>query len=233
MLCFGWRRNWLEEHRHHAIARKPQPALTIGSDLADYPFDPIDSTMTTLCSNCESEVPEGFSSCAACGTVIGVAVPAQQIPPLFSTSKDLEGLSGWLVLVAIGLVVSPFVMLYTIVTVNLPFLTDSRYQPYLSNHPAFAALAVFEVITNIIFIAGVLALAFLFFTKRTAFPTFMILYLATQCWVILFDTIAVHILVPSANLSASYASVARSLIGALVWIPYFVVSQRVKATFTH
>jgi hypothetical protein len=187
--------------------------------------------MTTLCSNCASEVPESSPSCAACGTVAGAVAPAQLSTPLFSTTDDLEGLSGWLALVAFGLVVSPFVMLYTILTVNLPFLTDSRYQPYLSSHPAFAALAVFEVITNIIFLASVLALAYLFFTKRKAFPTFMILYLATQCWVILFDTIAVHILVPTANMTASYASVARSLIGALVWIPYFVVSLRVKATF--
>jgi hypothetical protein len=187
--------------------------------------------MTTLCSNCASEVPEGFSSCAACGTEIGAVAPALVSTPLFYPVEDLEGLSGWLVLVAIGLVSSPFVMLYTILTVNLPFLTDSRYQPYLSSHPAFAALAAFEVITNIIFIASVLALAYLFFTKRKAFPTFMILYLATQCGVILFDTIAVHILVPSANLTASYATVARSLIGALVWIPYFVFSRRVKATF--
>jgi hypothetical protein len=187
--------------------------------------------MTTLCSNCASEIPEGSSTCAACGTETGAAPPAQLSAPLFSASEDLEGLSGWLVLVAIGLVVSPFVMLFTIVTVNLPFLTDHRYQPYLSSHPAFAALAVFEVITNIIFIASVLGLAFLFFTKRKAFPTFMILYLVTQCGVILFDTIAVHALVPSADLSAAYTSVARSLIGALVWIPYFVVSRRVKATF--
>ena len=192
--------------------------------LEDYPVNPIDPTMTTLCSNCASEVPEGFPSCAACGTETGAAAPAVQLStPLFSTVEDLEGLSGWLALVAFGLVVSPFVMLYTIVTVNLPFLTDSRYEPYLTSHPAFAALAVFEVITNIIFIASVLALAYLFFTKRKAFPTFMILYLATQCWVILFDTIAVHILVSSADLSAAYTSVARSVIWALVWIPYFVV----------
>jgi hypothetical protein len=205
--------------------------LTNAIDLGDYLVNPIDPTMTTLCSNCATEVPEGFPSCAVCGTAIGAAVPTQLAAPLFSTTEDLEGLSGWLVLVAIGLVVSPFVMLYTIVTVNLPFLTDNRYQPYLTSHPAFAALAVFETITNIIFIASVLALAFLFFTKRKAFPTFMILYLATQCCVILFDTVTVHVLIPSANLSASYASVARSLIGALVWIPYFVISRRVKATF--
>jgi hypothetical protein len=187
--------------------------------------------MTTLCSNCASEVPEGFSSCAACGTEIGAVAPALVSTPLFYPVEDLEGLSGWLVLVAIGLVVAPFVMLYTIVTVNLPLLTDHRYQPYLSSHPALAALTVFEVFTNIIFIACVLALAFLFFTKRKGFPTFMIIYRVTQCSVILIDTITAHALIPSANLTASYATVARSLIGALVWIPYFVFSRRVKATF--
>jgi len=164
--------------------------------------------------------------------VIGVAAPAA-LPstPLFSTTEDIEGISGWLALVAFGLVVSPFVMLYTILTVNLPFLYGSKYQVFLAGHPAFEALAVFEVFTNIIFIASVLALAFLFFTKRKAFPTFMITYLATQCCIILFDTLAVHTLVPSVDLSSSYTSVARSLIGTLVWIPYFVVSRRVKATF--
>lgn len=198
--------------------------------------------MTTLCSSCGSRIPEGAQVCVHCGAAgsAPAAIAAEPAAssntapvsaPLFSSVESLDGLSGWLILVGFGLVVSPFVTLSTLVTVNLPFLYNAKYQPFLSSHPALAGLLLFEVITNIIFILGVLALNFLFFTKRKAFPTFMIIYLATQCCLILFDALATHVLLPSTNLAGSYAAIARPFMAALIWIPYFLISRRVKATF--
>jgi hypothetical protein len=189
--------------------------------------------MTTLCSTCASELPEGLPSCPRCETATAAPPPPAPLSsPLFTTTtEDLEGLSGWLILVGLGLVVSPFVILGTTLSVNLPFLSDSKYQAFLTGHPGVAALIVFEVITNIVFVIGLAALNFLFFTKRRAFPTYMILYLAAHFVVIFLDTIAAQALLPTASLTGAYKSLGQSLGGALIWIPYFLVSRRVKATF--
>jgi len=151
--------------------------------------------------------------------------------PSFTTTEDLEGLSGWLLLVGFGLVVSPFVILSSIVTTNIPFLYGSKYQAFLATHPAVEGLIVFEVISNIIFIACIAALNYLFFTKRKAFPGYFILYLVTNLLVLLIDTFAANALFPSVHLTAAYTSIARTLLAALIWIPYMLVSRRVKATF--
>jgi hypothetical protein len=187
--------------------------------------------MPSFCSTCACDIPEDRQICPRCEAAAVTPAPA---PPLFSTTlatQDLEGLSGWLVLVGLGLVVSPFIMLSTVLRANIPFLYAAKYQPFLTSHRALAALIVFELITNIVFLASVLALNYLFFTKRSSFPTYMILYLATHFGIIVLDTVAAHALLPSANLASGYTAVAQSFGGIAIWIPYLLVSRRVKATF--
>lgn len=192
--------------------------------------------MTTLCSNCSSVIPEGLESCAGCGAAVAPPEfePAPPPVPLFnslSTAQDLEGLSGWLIFVALGLVVSPFRILYTLFGADLPVLLGAKYQPYLAQHPALEGLLVFEVITNIVLFTAVLSLLFLFFKKKKGFPTYMIIYLVLQFVVVFGDIVATHTLFPSANQTTAYGEVSRTFIGAMIWIPYFLVSRRVKATF--
>ena len=198
--------------------------------------------MTNLCSNCASELPKGAQTFASCGEA--QPTPAQPVaesalaplpqeitPPSFAMTEDLQGISGWLILVAIGLVVAPFVMLYTVVTVNIPFLYQAKHQTFLANHPALAALLLFEVVSNTVFILCVAALNYLFFTRRKGFPAYFILYMAVHFLVLLIDTLVAHALAPTAKLDSSFASLARTLVSGLVWIPYMLVSRRVKLTF--
>lgn len=196
--------------------------------------------MTILCSTCASEIPEGSQFCPHCPPaplalpVAEASVspsPAPFSSPLFTTTEDLEGISGWLILPAIGLVLSPFVILATIVTVNIPFLFSSRYQTFFESHPAFEAVGVFELATNVIFVSSVFLLNFLFFTRRKQLPACMIGYLVLQLCVMTIDLVVVQALSPNANLASGYTGMARSFVAAAIWIPYFLVSRRVKATF--
>jgi hypothetical protein len=204
--------------------------------------------MTIVCPNCAAEIAEHSQSCAHCGKAIAAPAPVseaiapalQPMPPLeaappatpmFSIPDDLEGLGGWLILIGIGLAVSPFLMLYTALAVNLPVLIGAKYQGFLSTHPALAGLLGFEIITSVIFIAAVLALNFLFYTRKRAFPTYFILYMIAQLCVAIGDVAATHLALPSANLTHAYTVIARAVIASLIWIPYFLVSRRVKATF--
>jgi hypothetical protein len=163
---------------------------------------------------------------------------APQNPTIFSSAlpdsrRDLEGLSGWLVLVAIGLVISPLMILSNTVTNNLPVLTNPRLHAFLETHPSLEGLIVFEIATNLIFVAVLVALNFLFFKKKRSFPTYMILYLCLHLIVDGGDAVAAHVVLPSVPVADPLQAITRSFLAASIWIPYFLVSRRVKVTFVH
>ena len=160
-------------------------------------------------------------------------------PVLFASSlldadSHLEGIGGWLILVGISLVCTPFIMLGSLAIANFPLLTNPSYQPFLEKYPAVHGLILFEIASNLCFVAVLAALNYLFFKKKRAFPTFMILYLVFHLVVLLGDTAAAQAIMPAAKLSAQTASsIGRSLVSAAIWIPYFLVSRRVKVTFVN
>jgi hypothetical protein len=47
------------------------------------------------------------------------------------------------------------------------------------------------------------------------------------------DSLAAHAVMPSVAVSAPLQTITRSFLAALVWVPYFLVSRRVKVTFVH
>ena len=218
--------------------------------------------MTTRCGQCASELEQGVVVCVHCGAPADqsetsaaegspqlfsdvqpanaeVHTPTAPEPPvpfssaLLDADRHLEGLSGWLILVGIGLAVSPFVILGQTLATNVPLLTSARYHAFLASHPALEGMIVFEVATNLIFVMVLAGLNFLFYKKKRAFPTYLILYLILQVIVISCDAFIVHGLLPAVSLAGSYSAIARSFLGALIWIPYLVASRRVKVTFVH
>jgi hypothetical protein len=159
--------------------------------------------------------------------------PATFSSTLLNPSRDLEGISGWLLPVAIGLVISPLMILNNTVTNNLPVLTNPRLHAFLETHPAIEGLIVFEIATNLIFIAVLVALNVLFFKKKRSFPTYMILYLCLHLIVDAGDAVVAHALMPSVPVPAPLQAITRSFLAGLIWIPYLLVSRRVKVTFVH
>jgi hypothetical protein len=216
--------------------------------------------MPIRCRQCASDLEDGEDVCAHCSSEADRSQPVQpeqllarpvsldstSIKPmesaglvaadpfygtLFDSDQHLEGLTGWLALVGMGLVVSPFRIVFSALKANIALLTNVQFRPFLETHPTLEGLIIFEIATNVILVAILIALNFLFFTKKRAFPTYMILYFILQLVLISIDMAATHIVLPSTQLRSSYAAVETSLIGALVWIPYFIVSRRVKVTF--
>src|ERR1035441_8705208 len=143
--------------------------------------------MTTTCATCSSALDEGTPVCPNCGTAVaaspGVVETAPSTAPIFKSFEDrndLNGIGGWLILPAIGLAIAPFFALYGIFVTDLPMLTGSRYQIFLTGHPGIFGLLIFEIIVNALFLAGSLGLNFLFYKKHRLFPSYMIAYLVTQ-----------------------------------------------------
>ena len=206
--------------------------------------------MAFFCPQCASQIEPGAAVCVHCEASmttpqsddlhspptwpVGSPAPDNSAlfqPALLDSDRHLEGISGWLILVAIGLVLSPLIILGRTLSVNLPLLTNASYHDFLAAHPALEGMIAFEIATNLIFVAILVALNFLFFTRKKAFPTYMILYLALQLVILVGDAIAARALIPSARSGESYQAILRSLLAACVWIPYLLVSRRVKVTF--
>lgn len=169
-----------------------------------------------LCAHCVSEVESGAPACAHCGTPVPtpqiVAAPVTSAVgdapisvPTFAPQNELEGIGGWLILVAIGLIFSPLIILGSTVSTNLPLLENPAAQAFLQSHPGIRALIAFEVGSNVIFAVLLIALNYLFFTRRRSFPTYFIFYMILQLGLLSADTVLAHLLIPGAPISAKGA----------------------------
>jgi hypothetical protein len=213
--------------------------------------------MTNQCTRCTYELEDGAVVCIHCGAALGEpagpdaarssvasdlsdppvatreatpATPAQPViaSPMFSTGSDLNGIGGWLILVAIGLAISPFIMMHGVYT-DLRILTGDRYQAGLALRPGLAGLVMFEAITNTLFLAAVVCLNVLLYQRKRVFPTAMVVYFSAQIVWVLID----HLMTLKYTPHSTWTGVLRAIVAGLIWIPYFLQSRRVEVTFVH
>jgi len=202
--------------------------------------------MTNRCSHCASALEEGALVCLLCGgetetpgdppqtesrARTDASGPAESHGPVldapkFATGTDLEGIGGWLILVAAGLGIGPLVSLSGVVR-DLLLLYGAEYQSVLAARPGLAGLVLYEAVTNSIFLVALIALNVLFYKKKKSFPALMITFLASQLAFVLIDHLGARALQPSTGV----AGILRNLVSAVIWIPYYLRSERVKATF--
>lgn len=155
-------------------------------------------------------------------------------PMLLDDDRHLEGIGGWLILVALGVVLTPVTLLFSMVKTYLPLFTTPHIWEILQTQPRLHALVMFEAASNIIFFLISLALLYLFFQKKRSFPTFYIIFLVLHAVVLVADLVFAYIIVPNATMSPQLMAAAlRSVVGAMVWIPYMLLSRRVKVTFVN
>jgi len=144
------------------------------------------------------------------------------VPTPENPTVTLEKIGGWLVLPAIGLVLGGILSVIGIL-VSLGLASDlpSQYQGI------FVLNLLFDVGLTVFLIYA----AVRFFGKRRNAPTVMI--------ALMIAGIVVNGLLLAINIGADAEpfaiecgkALASGIIGAIIWIPYFVVSKRVKRTF--
>ena len=141
--------------------------------------------MATQCKLCGLHIPDGVPSCTMCGNrnLVPVNDWEQKIKSTLPGQSTAAGphsasFSKWLWVVAISLVVAPVVRVMSIVNSEIPHLLDADKQSFLQDHPGMAGLLEFEIGMNIVLVIAALALNFLFYTKRKAFPMLMVAYVA-------------------------------------------------------
>jgi len=151
---------------------------------------------------------------------------------------DPRGLGGWLILPLIGLFVLPIRFVASLINDFLPIFQEGYWEILTTPgteayHHLWAPLITFEIVGNAFFIIFDIILVFLFFTKSHRLPTLMIAFLSLNLLFVVSDFFFAN-LIPAVAAESDPESVkelGRAIIGAMIWIPYFLVSKRVKNTF--
>jgi hypothetical protein len=92
------------------------------------------------------------------------------------TDKNkLKGLSGWLILVGIGVVLNPIRLLFSLIPAYKPIFADGVWEALTTPGsavytPYFGALFIGEFIFNTLMFAACIYLIYLFFSKHYLFP---------------------------------------------------------------
>ncbi|MDB6172554.1 MAG: hypothetical protein JWL59_1865 [Chthoniobacteraceae bacterium] len=152
---------------------------------------------------------------------------------------NLNGIGGWLILIAFNVSVQPFVQLFTLgplwnmcrlSTWNV--LTTSEGARY---HALWAPGLLYSVVFGIAAFVFEVLLVVLFFKKRRIFPRLMIVL------IVAIVTGAILDLVFMSSIASKYPDMAdstlttdlvKAVFRAAIWIPYFSISKRVQTTFT-
>jgi len=150
---------------------------------------------------------------------------------------SLAGLGGWLVLVAIGLCISPLNLVKACSEFTWAFSQanwDNLAQVGSANyHPLWAPGLYLEIGGNLALLVFSLLLAVMFFQKRRTVPTFFVVFRISGTLLIAFDYALMQIIpaLAATEGSGNPQTLIRDGLYALIWSSYFLKSERVKATF--
>jgi hypothetical protein len=155
-----------------------------------------------------------------------------------AAQKQYDKIGGWLILVAIGLILAPIRLLVVLFKDLLPALSADTWSRLTTPgteayHPLWAPLLFFEIIGNCLFIVSPIIVAVFFFQKRRFVPRLIIVLLLANLVFVAIDYFAADLIpfVAAQEDMGSLVELIRVLIACAIWVPYFLVSKRVKGTF--
>jgi hypothetical protein len=160
-------------------------------------------------------------------------------PPGPSAPLDpaLQGIRGWLILPAIGVALTPLVLLVE-AAANLGPYSSSQWSALTtpggdSYHALWAPILLGELVFGVAMLVLSVLLLVMFFQRRRRAPLLYILMLAGSALGLAASVAALE-LMPVGELQASaqdWRDLGRALFSCLIWIPYMLRSRRVKSTF--
>jgi len=155
-----------------------------------------------------------------------------------AAQKQYDKIGGWLILVVIGLILAPIRLLVVLFKDLLPALSADTWSRLTTPgteayHPLWAPLLLFEIIGNCLFIVSPIIIAIFFFQKRRFVPRLIIVLLLANLVFVAIDYFAADLIpfVAAQEDMGSLVELIRVLIACAIWVPYFLVSKRVKGTF--
>jgi hypothetical protein len=136
---------------------------------------------------------------------------------------------GWLILIAVGVFLSPVVILSTMITG--PYFHQAIWTSLRVTPRAGLGLCVVLMIAGSCFLLVCTVLeAILFVKRRDLFPGIFILTLLVNLALLVFDSVAARHFFGTGT-TTDLDGITRAVIYAAVWIPYMRLSERVRNTF--
>jgi len=133
-------------------------------------------------------------------------------------------IGGWLIVPAIGLVLSPISLLFYISSEIMPAFTAV---PLSETSGEFRTYLLLDLLLNLLVFAYTIVVAVLFFKRRRVAPKLvMSLYLLNLLFII-----GERFVFMSLNELQWIIGIINGIVPSLIWIPYFLLSKRVQATF--
>ena len=155
-----------------------------------------------------------------------------------SKEKELKGLGGWLILVGLGVVLSPFVLVYAFGPMFYTIFTDGSFEMLTTPgtevyHALWSPFLITEALYNTIMLFASIYLIYLFFSKHYLFPKVYIILVTISLIFIPLDSWAYTFILPDEPIfdPETMKQFLRTLGAAMIWIPYMLVSKRVRETF--
>ena len=155
-----------------------------------------------------------------------------------STYKP-KGLAGWLILPGLGLIIYPVQNIISLYRDFLPIFRDGYWQVLTipgseDYHHLWGPYLLFEISGNIIFIIFNVFLIFWFLFKSYIFPKMIIIFYVSNLIFLIADFLLGN-MIPAVAAEPTDSEVimdlARVVYTNVIWVPYFLVSKRVKNTF--
>lgn len=147
-------------------------------------------------------------------------------------------IGGWLGLLGLGLVFSPFTVLSGFfTTANVIYFDGVGWNALQGQSEfkiaAYHLLLVIEAMGNLFFASFAILLIILFFKKRSSFPILFSIFAGSNLLFVILDTIVTNVIFKTsgADETAIIGSIVRQIVYAAIWIPYLNKSDRVKKTF--
>ncbi len=157
-----------------------------------------------------------------------------------SMNADYAKIGGWLIVIAINLIISPFINVVRIFTTySNAFRSDiwdglttsgsERYNPLLAN------FVIGELIANIVLLGWCFITIIYFFRRMKQAPLFLIIWLISSTFFPILDAIVTTVfgLTSSKFPPIQPLWVIQFLIAVTIWVPYFLKSKRVRGTFIY
>ena len=133
-------------------------------------------------------------------------------------------IGGWLIVVAVALVLSAVSVLFFITSEILPAF---RAIPFIEVSSWLRFYLISNLVLNVLLFLYVIVVGVMFFQRRKIVPKLIIsLYVLNLLFVVLDRFIFM-----TASEDQWTFSIISGVVSALIWIPYFVVSKRARATF--
>ena len=145
----------------------------------------------------------------------------------YVNSKQTIG--GWLLIPAIGIITWSLFMLVTFM-MKIEWGINSWLYPSASNYPSLKLISRFFMLFAVLLITifGMLN-SILLLLRRSSFPKMMIIYYVTFLLFTFLSSTSMFVIQKEGGI---FFMNLFPLINSVIWIPYFIKSERVKKTFT-